>query len=286
MSSVVIYVLGRDNPDDLAWNNAHPRGPRSDTALVYFDYIKEKRKIWKSWTGELPPKSAADSEVAISSVHDLYDFIKDAPVFSIIELHFFTHGYEGGPVLYNTYDDSTDPLQRDPKDKDPRIKDFVIDEVLGPASRLKFVSSFAPSALIKLWGCTHIEKHRQLIKRDFYNRKATEEEKKLIKKVIRNFIRDDTYQFSLASALGLPVYAAPLGWGTNPYLPFGVHGSKASGMKPKSRKVWPPKVGDRWWCTSQFFFPDRGREFYRDELGATIDILDYVAYTASIARND
>jgi hypothetical protein len=284
MTDIVIYVLGRDNEVDLAWENAHPRDPRSDTALAYFDYISEKRKIWKSWNGDLPPKVAADSETPISSVLDLYDFIKDAPAFSVIELHFFTHGFEGGPVLYNTYDDSTDPAKRDPKDKDPRIKDFSIDDVLGPAERLRFVSSFARSALIKLWGCTHIEKHRQLIKRDFYNRKTTDEKKATIKTIIKNFIRDDTYQYSLAKALGLPVYAAPLGWGSNPYLPFGIYGSKANDKKPRTRKVWPPKVGDRWWCVSQFFYPDRGREFYRDELGATIDILDFVAYTIDMVQ--
>lgn len=283
MTDVVIYVLGQRNGESLAWDNAHPRNARSNTTLVYFDYINEHRKIWNKWNGDLPPKVNADAETGISSVLDLYDFIKDAKFGSIIELHFFTHGYEGGPVLYNTFDDSTDPTRRDPNDKDPRIKDFSIDDVLGTGmSRLSFVTSFSRSALVKLWGCTYTEKHRQLIKRDFYDRNATSAQKQLIRSMIKNFIRDDSYQYSLAKALDLPVYAAPLGWGTNPFLPFGVYGPKANNQKPKTRKVWPPRVGDRWWCVSQFFFPDNGRKFYRDELGAHIDILDYVAYTSKM----
>lgn len=284
MTDVVIYVLGRENDDARVWENAHPRGPRSDTTLVYFDYVAEKRKSWLKWNGDQPPKVKPDEEQKISSVLDLYDFIKKAKAFTITELHFFTHGYEGGPVLYNTYDDSTDETKRDPTDKDPRIKDFSIDDVIGGRSHSDFAGSFASNALIKLWGCTHLEQYRQLIKRDFYKRKATDQEKADIKTRLRNFIRDGTYQYQLAHALGQPVYAAPLGWGSNPYLPFGVYGAKANGMKPKSRKVWPPKVGDRWWCVSQHFYPDRGREFYRDELKATIDILDFVAYTDDIVR--
>lgn len=285
MPNLAIYVLGRENHQDRVWQNAHPRDKRSDTSLVFFDYVAEKRKTWIKWNGDLPPKVAADEEKDIASVLDLYDYIKTAKRRAVTELQFFTHGWEGGPVLYNTFDQELDKTKRDPADKDPRIKDFSIKDVLGGAERAKLAGAFSSSALVKLWGCNYPEdtNYRYMMLTQFYGRKATEDTKKAFKDLYRAFIRDSTYQYHLAVATGLPIFATPLGYGSNPFAPFGVYGAAASKAKKKWRGVYPPKVGDQWWCVSPWFRPDRGREFYERELGCAVDILDYVAYTPAMA---
>jgi hypothetical protein len=285
MTDVVVYVLGERNKPERAWQNAHPRDKRTDTTLEFFDYVAEKRKTWFKWIGDLPPKGAPDNTVDIGSVLDLYDFIKAAKRQSVIELHFFTHGWEGGPTLYNTNDYELDQDKRDPDDKDPRIKDFSINDVLGGTERAKFAGAFASSALVKLWGCNYPEEtnYRYMLLNEFYGRKATDDTKKAFKQRYQTFIRQSTYQYHLAVATGLPIYAAPLGYGSNPYAPFGYYGNAAKKAKKKWRGVYPPKRGDQWWCVSPFFRPDRGREFYERELGCRVDILDYVAYTPAMA---
>lgn len=290
MADQVVYVLGKPNVtnqsnwDKMAWENAHPRDKRSNTSLVYFDYFTEKRRIWKSWAGEHPPRPAPDSEDAITSVLDLYDYIKGAKSRSVVELHFFCHEFEGGPVLYNTFENyPIDPESRDPDDKDPRIKDFKIPGILGGKDGSAFAQAFSARALVKLWGCNHREDFRQMIKTDYYRAKKPED-KQAIKERYQALIREGTYQFALHSAIGVPVFAGPLGWGTNPYLPFGIQGKEASKTKAKRHDRWPPKKGDEWWRVSQFFRPDGGREFYARELGASFDLLDYVAYEARIVR--
>src|SRR3989442_9196778 len=149
----VIYVRGgkgcekdekdRDlTPEEHVWHYAHPRIKRTNTTLTLFDYAESKYKQWSDWSGELPPfkngaKVAPTRDVSISSgtercasVLALYDYIKSlgqtAPG-SIMELHFFTHGWHEGPILIDTDEDEAhqnNATQRDPKDKDTRLKDF------------------------------------------------------------------------------------------------------------------------------------------------------------------
>lgn len=279
----MIYVRGARNAIERVWENAHPRGARTNTTLTLFDYADDKRRTWTAWKGELPPKTAPDTETTVSSVLELYDYVKNLSAGTLVELHFFTHGFEGGPVLHNTFDTSVDPDARDPDDDDPRIKDFKIASVLGGSNGARFKRAFASKALIKLWGCTHREDLRQKIKRGFYRARSSAA-KKAVKKAYQEFIRDGTYQFALHRATGLPVFAAPVGWGTNPFLPFGIHGKKAGTVKAKFRGRFPPRKGDRWWRVSQWFQPDRGRAFYTKELKASLDLLDYVAYEEALVK--
>lgn len=280
----VIYVRGEGNALERVWQNAHPRRKRSGTTLHLFDYPDNAQRTWKRWDGKLPPAGGPDTETSIKSILDLYAFVKGRPSADIRELHFFTHGWEVGPVLHNTFEDASTPLNaRDPNDDDPRIKDFSIPAVLDGAEGRKFATAFARTALIKLWGCTHREDFRQMIKRDFY-RAPSNADRQAITTRYKQFIRDGTYQFALHKVTGVPVYAAPLGWGSNPYLPFGIQGPAAAKVRAKYRGVFPPAKGDQWWRVSQFFRPDRGRDFYVGELAATLDVLDYVAYTSKLVK--
>jgi Lysine-specific metallo-endopeptidase len=285
----VIYVRGKwnDNKLDLdPWKWAHPRKPRSNTALSLFDYDLGKHKRWDNWDGTLPPTPAPNNESAITSVLDLYAFIKALPSGSVEELHFFTHGWRGGPTLFNTFDRETDPNKRDSNDQDPRIKDFKDPSVLGGVEGQKFKTAFSPSALVKLWGCTYEQSYRDLI-RGFFKQETTNT-KKQKEKIIKDY-QDGiswTYQFVLHQAIDIPVYAAPLGYGADPSLPFGIDGDRAMNLVDKKqvkyRGMWPPKKGNQWWRISAFFGSDKGRYFYKKVLGANLDILDYVAYTKTL----
>ncbi len=283
----VIYVLGYGYRADTQWKYAHPRGTRTNTNLTFFDFRPGTmlQSIWLNWNGDHPPKAAATSTATFSSILDIYNFIKGLPAGSISELHIFSHALFQGPVLFNTSEQAgTPPDERDPADVDPRLKDFVIDTVLGGSEGKKFAKAFSSIALVKLWGCSEDPGHRELIKLNYYKRAKNDKERDTIKKAYQRYIRDGMYAFKLHLLLGIPVYAGPLGWGTNPYLPFGYEGNDVDAHYPgKYMGRWPPKKGDGWWRISQWFRPDRGREFYTKVLKAKLDILDYVAYTAAVA---
>lgn len=282
--SIVIYIRGQGNSLEWPWYFAHPRKRRVGTDLYYFDYEDLELREYKDWNGSLPPKSAPNGVSSIAGILDLYSFIGHQRAGAIEELHFFTHGWSGGPVLRNTYDDFATATDRDPNDMDPRIYDFRLTAVLGGAARGDFAKAFSRSALVKLWGCNHEEEHRQFIKLKFFGA-TTDAERNAAKNEYRFHIREGTYPYALAMAIRLPVYAAPLGWGTSPFLPFGIEGGAAVRTKAKRRGIFPPAKGDMWWRVSPFFRPERGDQFYRRELKARTDILDYVAYTESMARH-
>src|SRR5512142_427602 len=99
----VIYVRGgkerNPTPALQVWRFAHPRGPRTNTALTLFDYAEKRLKRWPAWNGDQPPQTPPATPVPITHVRDLYNYIKGlgstAPG-SVTELHFFTHGsYDG-----------------------------------------------------------------------------------------------------------------------------------------------------------------------------------------------
>jgi hypothetical protein len=99
---------------------------------------------------------------------------------TLLELSFFGHGYEYGPVLYNSRDDGKVVLPfvgeigipsvlRDPDDFDPRPKDFN-PALMNEAQTKEFRAAFHPDGYSWLWGCaspptihqilTAIERHQ------------------------------------------------------------------------------------------------------------------------------
>lgn len=281
----VIYVRGYDNKVEWVWRNAHPRGRRPPTTLAFFDYEDDEYREYRSWNGVFPPTAAPARSLAISTVIDLYEFVKNQRAGDVTELHFFTHGWSGGPLLHNTDEAFGTPSNsRDPLDADPRIKDFAIPSVLGGVEGQAFRQAFARNALVKLWGCNADDAgHRQLVKKDYFAAR-NDAERATIVRVYKQYIRETTYQYSMMRTLRLPVYAAPLGWGTSPHLPFGIEGERAASTRAVARGVYPPRRGDLWWRVSPHFRPDRGREFYSRVLRAKLDPLDYIAYTDALAR--
>jgi hypothetical protein len=101
--------------------------------------------------------SAATSDVM--SIVDVYRSVRGAPLKSVLELSFFSHGWIEGPVLVNSNNTSTNPKLRDPQDKDGRAEvDFSPSmgesEDLGDQlNRGQFLLSFHPKGIMQTWGC-------------------------------------------------------------------------------------------------------------------------------------
>jgi hypothetical protein len=91
----------------------------------------------------------------------LYNWVKKQPKESIRSLQVFSHGWMGGPIIWNSSEfdsdgnhmEALDGQDRDPHDTDFRMRDFVGSNPLAGAEGAKFAQAFTPTALIKLWGC-------------------------------------------------------------------------------------------------------------------------------------
>jgi len=116
-----------------------------------------------------------NGQTGIASILDVYAKVREigaADPGTLAELSFLSHGWMGGPILVNSYDDRqailplpstgsapTEMLMtitgtnRDPDDHDPRGQfDFVAPTMDAP-SLATFRKAFASDAIIWLWGC-------------------------------------------------------------------------------------------------------------------------------------
>jgi hypothetical protein len=111
-----------------------------------------------------------DGQHGTMSILDIYKAVQkigtDSPN-TLMELSFFSHAYMGGPILVNSFDDSTMnfllgtgtipfPLpanMRDPDDMDPRgTKDFIA-PTMDATALTDFQNAFDPNGHIWIWGC-------------------------------------------------------------------------------------------------------------------------------------
>jgi len=95
----------------------------------------------------------------VISVTDVYSFVQDigngADKGTVEELNFFSHGWMGGPILVNSFEDDAiaKTPKRDPNDKDARTKDFN-DVNMNADARLKFNAAFSGTGFVWTWGCS------------------------------------------------------------------------------------------------------------------------------------
>jgi hypothetical protein len=224
-----------------------------------------------------------------ASVLALYDWVKSQPRESIRSLQVFSHGWQGGPIIWNSVEFSPDGKRmealtddpRDPNDTDFRMRDFRGSNPLAAAEGQKFAGAFGEGAFIKLWGCLALSMARGMLQR--YLKAGKGEKGDAARWAHLEDYLDEiagSFPMEMAARLNIPVWASPLGYGSDPSpnIP-----TNRGPLKVTYRGRFPPDLDkDQWWRVSWFFrHQDRGATFYQDVLKARIDALDYVEHKRS-----
>lgn len=112
--------------------------------------------------------------LSITNIYDAVQQIGAAAKGSLRELSIFSHGWMGGPILVNSFDDRigqltlpnifggpdvtltyTVPLtDRDPDDRDPRSQLDFIAPTMDAAALKNFTDAFHADGFVWLWGCS------------------------------------------------------------------------------------------------------------------------------------
>lgn len=321
MAPQVIFVQGgKKNEEIFPWMFFH-FDPHSETDpgtvdLVYFDYPAGKLKTWKGWDKKRgkAPAAAPDLESDLApkvkmrmgdgtegpekpSVLALYDHVKAQPKGSVRSLQVFSHGWMGGPIIWNTSEfspDGTDAIRReiahdrDPNDTDFRVRDFFGNNPLAGAEGVKFAEAFTPDALIKLWGCVAPSGVRGHLRSYFAVRQGSDGDEAR-RTALKNYLElvQDSFPMQMALKLGLPVWASPLGYGSEPHtvvpIRYDASSNVSASLNVSYKGTWPPNLRtDQWWRVSWFFRnQDRGAEYYEKVLGARVDAADFVEHRKS-----
>lgn len=177
-----------------------------------------------------------------SSIVDFYKALdaigKRAPG-TVREASIISHAWPGGPILRNTYDRASGD-SRDPSDSDGRIKDWK-SATQSTVPDLK--KAFHADAYLKVWGCSATTYHRVAISAAYPKAKAGAAETDVIEVAwqffdhsrppkltgsnrarltlahVRHMIAfqcsGKSYASAAAKFLGLPVWGAPPGLGSN-----------------------------------------------------------------------
>ena len=314
--TVVFVQGGKKNEEKFPWMFFHLDPFKDPTPepvdLVFFDYPAGKLKIWHDHVLKRgkAPDAAPDEESDLApkvkirladgtvddagperpSVLAFYNWVKDKALYeSIRSLQIFSHGWQGGPIIWNSseFDPDGNKLRvfdgkdRDPHDTDFRIRDFDGNNPLAGAEGAKFSLKFAPDALIKLWGCVAPDGVRGAMQRYMKapKGKAGDATRKAHLEDYLDSI-DSTFQMEMARRLDLPVWASPAGYGSDPHTTIPTN---AGDLKVKYQGTFPPDLKkDQWWRVSWFFRnQDQGVKFYTDVLKARVDPVDYVEHKKS-----
>jgi hypothetical protein len=115
---------------------------------------------YKNLHDEYPDFNQSAATSNIMSIVDVYRSVRAAPLGSVRELSFFSHGWIGGPVLVNSSDEVNNPDLRDPQDKDGRARlDFSMasmggsNDLSAKLNLAQFMLSFHPKGIMQTWGC-------------------------------------------------------------------------------------------------------------------------------------
>lgn len=314
MPKTVVFVQGGKKKEaQYPWMFFHLdpfTEPKSEPVdLVFFDYPAGKRKIWRNHTlkrGKAPTETP-DEEIDLTpkvkmrlvdgttddsgedraSVLALYDFVKSQPKESISSLQIFSHGWQGGPILWGSYEfdpagnrlQPLDGKDRDPNDTDFRLRDFVGSNPLAGADGTKFAEAFTSDALIKLWGCVAPEGIRGQMQRYIAAPKGSRGDAAR-KAHLQDYLDSigNSFPMEMAVRLDLAVWASPVGFGSEPGTD--VPTNRGKNLSVKYRGKFPPDLNkDRWWRVSWFFRnQDRGVKFYEDVLKTRVDAVDFVEH--------
>jgi hypothetical protein len=246
-----------------------------------------------------------------STVESFYRWVKIQPARSIVSIQVFSHAtipqpilfpqsYEWGDDFDKKFDDTAD---RDPHDTEFRLRDFEGNNPLhgdawDPSSGgeiEKFRAALDPDAFIKIWGCgeqtfTHNDGApiRKLVT-DFLATKPGTDRGDARRNTLLLTYLDNVHGFfpyRLAERLKMPVWAGPVGWGSDPNDVDGKYSAKTY-SKDKYHYVgaFPPNLDKKelWWRLSSEFRSNKklADQFFKGALKAKMDGLGYVEYKTS-----
>ena len=310
--TVVFVQGGKKNEVAYPWMFFHldplNDGKPETVDLVFFDFPDGTVKTWKNLLLKRggAPTAAPDTEVELlprvnmrnadgslgperPPITLMYEWVKKQPKQSIRSLQVFSHGWMGGPIVWNSaeYDPAGNRLEpldkqdRDPNDTDFRIRDFFGSNPLAGAEGRKFADAFASDALIKLWGCVAPDGIRQQMQNYLKAPKGGKGDAARKAHLI-DYLGSigDSFPMIMAQQLDLAVWASPIGYGSEP---GGEVPTNRGKVKVKYTGKFPPDLKkDRWWRVSWFFRnQDGGAKFYTDVLKARIDAVDFVEHKKS-----
>src|SRR5258705_4630637 len=242
------------------------------------------------------------------SVVSLYDWIKTQPAGSIASLQIFSHAVVHQPVLFaRSYEWGAEPdkrtdltAERDPNDAEVRLRDF---EGNNPASRsdpwasglagelARFRQALADDVFIKVWGCgeqTYSHNDGAPIRKlvmDFLAVKPGKAGDVRRAALVVAYLAhvQEFFPYRLAENLEVPVWAGPVGWGSDP---FDVDGKYDKATYARDRYRWtgkfPPNLDRKelWWRVSTLFRRNKAiaEKFFKGTLKARLDPMGYVEY--------
>ena len=244
------------------------------------------------------------------SVIAFYDWVKAQPEKSIASIQIFSHGVTYQPVLFALsyeWGDNRDKRNdltaaRDPQDTEFRLRDFEGSNPLGPvdlgagagSGLARFKTALAPDCFIKIWGCGeqtrtgHGAPIRKLVTKwvnlqDKDDPKGTQRATLLLGYL--DFIKS-CFPYRMAEALDMPVWAAPIGWGSDPNELDGEYDPKTYAKEKYNYSgKFPPNLAKKelWWrVTVNFRIDERvANKFFNGALGAALDPMSYVEYRKS-----
>lgn len=281
------------------WTATRAKGPPT-AAPDKTEALKPKVKIHDQSGNPYVPEREYPSVLAF------YDWIKGQPAKSIVSLQIFSHGVTYQPVLFaDSYEwrDQPDKLadpsaERDPNDTEFRLRDFDGANPLssdpwatGPSGELgKFRAALADDAFIKIWGCGeqtrqgHGAPIRKLIA-DFLATKpgkANEQRRATLVDAYLDHVME-YFPYRLAERLDLPVWAGPVGWGSDN---FDIDGTFNKATYARDKYNWkgtfPPNLRRKelWWRVSINFLNSKAiiEKFFKSTLKAKLDVIGYVEY--------
>jgi hypothetical protein len=308
---VLFDYVGGTRKTWKAWNAQRGKGPPGDPSeAVELLPTVEVRDQYGN------PVHLPSGDVAkLPTVIPFYRWVKTQHAESIVSLQIFSHSVIALPILYpfvyewrHDIDKQGDvTAERDPHDTEFRLRDFAgknplnggdpwDPEVTRPGSELdQFRKALDPNVFIKVWGCGE--------------QGATPKEGETIRKLVTDFVEVKTgrsaeaqrarllldylqhvkgyFPYRLAERLGLPVWAGPLGWGTDPHYVDGKYVAKTY-ARDKYHYVgtFPPDLDKKelWWRVSLGFRKHKlkvAEKFFKGALKVKMDGMGYVEYKKS-----
>lgn len=289
------------------WKNWSAKRSDKEPAGATSGDILPKASLRDYYGTTIPNRDRVGTAVAF------YDWVKRQSAGSIASIQIFSHATAFQPVLFaESFEwgddvikkfDLTEP--RDPNDSEFRMRDFEGSNPLstngpdpfdrsGGSQMASFRKALASDCFIKIWGCGEqfLQEGQGNTMRKYLadflkvkNGKGAELKRALLLQSYLN-VFDDFFAFTLADRLDMPVWAGPLGWGTDPYDVDGVFDRKTYA---KEKYTWkgnfPPnlKKKEQWWRASYHFLgnPRLAKEVFEKEFRAKVDPVGYIEYKSS-----